>query len=487
MEKNHDYTVPKPGATDWHVPINDNFERLDRDVEIRDSEDRLGEYAPKEGAKFFATDTGATYCGDGSTWNGPLPVTTTENRIGRTKHFSEGSDLGRQIAQAIDEGYRALHVHAKADGSEWTWDTDVVYDTVESGKLEIVCYDHATIDYTGSVRPLTITGSGDGDGTQAHAFRLVGGDWCASGSPTQWLRVDDQVGFRINPREVDYRNTGATCLEIRNDAVYSELGVVEGLYRGGNGIDFVPASVTGGSGTDSFQSNTIRDVNVEPELDGGFGVRMRGNFRYSEIRRLDASVRGDGGAALVVGSHDTLGTVISGMGVEASGGASDVVGVRTTSSYDNYYAPLFVGYQPGGVDRTDLHDEGHDFPTVRSEAGKLRLGTLSYESTVVIDPQHDKVTAKDLTVTGSARIDEHSSNLRFAGGGDHDIGVEDDGCVEYRDGRYFSAVPCDVLGAIETPEEGMMSYHDGARGNTTGPCYHDGSSWRSLVDGTTIN
>lgn len=69
MTENHQYNTPTEGATDWHIPLNTNFEKLDRDVEIRDQESQLDSYQPKEGAKFFAVDTGHTFVGDGSSWS----------------------------------------------------------------------------------------------------------------------------------------------------------------------------------------------------------------------------------------------------------------------------------------------------------------------------------------------------------------------------------------------------------------------------------
>lgn len=68
MTENHSYSTPDSGSTDWDVPINTNFERLDRDVEVRDLESQLSSYTPKDGAKFFAIDTGALFVGDGSAW-----------------------------------------------------------------------------------------------------------------------------------------------------------------------------------------------------------------------------------------------------------------------------------------------------------------------------------------------------------------------------------------------------------------------------------
>ena len=66
---NHGYNVPDQGDEDWHQPLNENFEAYDTDIEIRDQESNLGDYDPKAGAKFLATDTEAMYVGDGSNWN----------------------------------------------------------------------------------------------------------------------------------------------------------------------------------------------------------------------------------------------------------------------------------------------------------------------------------------------------------------------------------------------------------------------------------
>lgn len=62
------YTTPSAGTLDWHVPLNENFEQLDRDIELRDQEANIDQYDPTAGAKFFATDSGAIYSGDGSNW-----------------------------------------------------------------------------------------------------------------------------------------------------------------------------------------------------------------------------------------------------------------------------------------------------------------------------------------------------------------------------------------------------------------------------------
>ncbi|WP_202935098.1 polysaccharide lyase [Halorussus amylolyticus] len=69
MTANHPYRTPDEGTENWHVPLNENFEQLDTDVEIRDTADKRDSYEPKNGAKFLAIDTGATFVGDGNEWS----------------------------------------------------------------------------------------------------------------------------------------------------------------------------------------------------------------------------------------------------------------------------------------------------------------------------------------------------------------------------------------------------------------------------------
>jgi hypothetical protein len=63
------YNTPAEGTLDWHIPLNENFNKLDRHVEIRDVEDNRDQYEPKSGSKYLATDTGAVYLGNGSQWD----------------------------------------------------------------------------------------------------------------------------------------------------------------------------------------------------------------------------------------------------------------------------------------------------------------------------------------------------------------------------------------------------------------------------------
>ena len=67
--QNHGYEVPEAGDRGWHEPLNSNIVQHDTDIEIRDTAGSLDTYEPTAGAKFFATDSGVIYVGDGDSWN----------------------------------------------------------------------------------------------------------------------------------------------------------------------------------------------------------------------------------------------------------------------------------------------------------------------------------------------------------------------------------------------------------------------------------
>lgn len=81
MTQNHNYSTPKRGATNWDEPLNGNFESLDGDVEIRDRDNNKGNYEPKQGAKFLATDSKKVYLGDGDSWQYFATMGGIEGRI----------------------------------------------------------------------------------------------------------------------------------------------------------------------------------------------------------------------------------------------------------------------------------------------------------------------------------------------------------------------------------------------------------------------
>lgn len=66
---NHGYATPEPGQEDWHVPLNENFEAIDRGVPVVDEDGAKDQYDPAERTVYIAMDTGVVYVGNGSQWN----------------------------------------------------------------------------------------------------------------------------------------------------------------------------------------------------------------------------------------------------------------------------------------------------------------------------------------------------------------------------------------------------------------------------------
>jgi len=74
---NHGYDLPERGTENWDVLLNEDFRQFDSDVEVRDSETNLRNYAPCGGAKFLAIDIGRVFLGNGS----PPAVNVAVNRM----------------------------------------------------------------------------------------------------------------------------------------------------------------------------------------------------------------------------------------------------------------------------------------------------------------------------------------------------------------------------------------------------------------------
>ncbi len=106
------YNTPEKGTADWHKPLNENFESLDIDVEIRDAEDERGEYEPTDGAKYLAVDTGTIYLGDGSEWQ-PIGTISADSESGEST-ATDGIESARTNVGALVGG--TYHANDYSDG-----------------------------------------------------------------------------------------------------------------------------------------------------------------------------------------------------------------------------------------------------------------------------------------------------------------------------------------------------------------------------------
>lgn len=120
MTVNHDYNTPEQGETNWDVPLNENFRRLEVDVEIRDERSTLHDYEPKQGSKFLATDTGEVFVGDGSNWRSLGTLSNESSQSDGTIVASPGD-----VQSALDDA---------AIGTDWAHNQYCCV-TLESGQI----------------------------------------------------------------------------------------------------------------------------------------------------------------------------------------------------------------------------------------------------------------------------------------------------------------------------------------------------------------
>lgn len=173
---NHRYHTPEEGELDWHIPLNENFEQLDRDVEIRDAEENRKAYEPEEGAKFLATDSGATYVGDGSAWN--LVGYVTEAGGGDLGHYVQyqGGLQEEEINSFVfadDEMLEIVRMSLPKKGDD-SPDSDVTLRVYEGGPGEELLLEvqgnefrsassDSSAPWVASSSPVTVTISNDSD------------------------------------------------------------------------------------------------------------------------------------------------------------------------------------------------------------------------------------------------------------------------------------------------------------------------------------
>lgn len=98
---NHAYQLWADGQTDWEHRT--DFEALDTDVEIRDTDANRTQYTAKQGALYRATDTGAVYLGDGTSWveHNPAGAST----LGGLGNVAQGTLANRPTANGSQGWY----------------------------------------------------------------------------------------------------------------------------------------------------------------------------------------------------------------------------------------------------------------------------------------------------------------------------------------------------------------------------------------------
>ncbi|QSG06341.1 hypothetical protein [Halapricum desulfuricans] len=182
----------------------------------------------------------------------PTPKVSVAEYNGRT--------LNERIDAALADlpgGQGRLHVGPHPDGRNWTW-SDWTVDPTDYNGVHLDIDRTVTIEYPGDGVAITVDPQGDIESQDSlgKMFTLEGGIWRNTGNTTGWLRGIDVNRAVINPAHVSgLTNDAGTCfgIQLRNNEYWSEDVIVDGKYVDIDvGVDLVPASLTGGNGTDSF-------------------------------------------------------------------------------------------------------------------------------------------------------------------------------------------------------------------------------------------
>lgn len=231
MTENHDYTQPSAGTDDWHIPLNDNFSKIDTDVEIRGKNNERSSYTPKSGAKYLATDTGDIYLGDGTDWT----------HFGNVANNESTARLSNSVDQTI---------------SNSTW-TTVGFNTVDwdSGSLASTSNNTITVDETGIyfVYAVWQYSSAINDGTRVIANINI------NGSRPMSVADGDVVGGSQKVRLAPSGIVELTSGDVVKFQTWHNHG--SGLDIVGNTPYFGLARITAGGGSGSSGTDVIASPN----------------------------------------------------------------------------------------------------------------------------------------------------------------------------------------------------------------------------------
>lgn len=281
---NHNYNTPTEGTTDWHIPLNANFDRLDTDIEIRGPERDKGEYEPKQGTKYEATDTGAVYYGNGTSW---MLADRKLNSIGANNingvKVPDGNDI--DAFRNASEGGGTVRLRPDVT---YEWDETFTFDPADGYNLRVEAR-HAEIRHTSDPMVDIKTSVGEtsrrmtweggfitGPGKEAGDSVDPGGEPSYApdiGTGTSTFRLTDAYSHTIRPGTV--RDVKA-AIYVRNMENWSE-GNKLGHTRdtGGAGerefsCDFIILCLGGDYLEDGSGGGSMRNIQIQ--LDWGYGT-----------------------------------------------------------------------------------------------------------------------------------------------------------------------------------------------------------------------
>lgn len=216
------------------------------------------------------------------------------------------------------------------------------------GNLSVDCREGRIIDIDARGAILEFDGSGVGltiTDTELSEYNrgvhILGGMWVGTtngvfgnGGLSTIIRVQDivfctMVGVWITGV------TAGTCLEVRNLNYWTEQTTLLGckLTHSARAIDFVPASVSGGAGTESFARFRASGCVFSGGATGGYLVNLSGDVYASSFTDCGGNVNPGANVYYINGAH--LGTTIMNQDFEGGNSSSRVftVGPNIGANY----------------------------------------------------------------------------------------------------------------------------------------------------------
>jgi len=296
---NHGYNVPEQGQDDWAIPLNENFRQYDTDIEIRDVDANKSDYDPKDGAKFFATNTGRMYTGDGTDWN-ELAATGDEPTVNGAVYAQRARPNASQLADGEGMIYNADGSGAHASG-------DLIYALNDGGTIRT----EPIVSFSGaSGRRFSFEEATPGSGQLPSPWSVIRDDTPDGFDPveisTEHATHGTQTLHMSGNGELDRILVGFVAdlsdVEMVRCDVYIERANVSfgevrfGHWNEGDYTRFIGfLGQTGGDGTSRFDTTgEFTDLEVDfPELSGEhkmvFNVRGDNEAYFDNLRFLDGS------------------------------------------------------------------------------------------------------------------------------------------------------------------------------------------------------
>ncbi|MDS0258376.1 hypothetical protein NDI56_03000 [Haloarcula sp. S1CR25-12] len=363
-------------------------------------------------------------------------VNTGKQVIGGDIYLGGGGNLREKVLSALENGASRIFVAEPID-NQWTWDSQLTIDPNVHEGFELRIAERAEIECSATGWALSIDESNSVDGANASRWTttIMGGSWHSTESSNNgWLQLKDTTDVHIGPRTVRDFTVG---ISVENHELFCEnTQITRGEYRVTDiGIQFLPASVTGGSGTPSFVDTEISPESVKY---GNIGMRLQGDLGNAVIMQPAMFPTGNNSVAFELSGLLENAVMTAPRIDDPLNNYTGTVAFKTTADYSNS-GPLVQQYRLNNIDTlVELNDVDADRIQFDSVSGPYRqLGDLGKDYVSIKDGNirtYDEKGTVGFRVNSKGQIFDilnfdtgssvqFASGLKSTGGGTYDNGV----------------------------------------------------------------